>query len=144
VCFHRTPSHFQLFADFVVVTSLKQKVGNLLLPRSQSDRRIFHTAFPNSMNRRNLAEQNKDLTEAARSRLKQPVRGFSCPALEGCKDVYRYTRIHSIHAAKSHGFAQGWTTKISTDAQKGVPSADKLKNLRHKGWFEQLGKARTG
>jgi hypothetical protein len=105
VCFHGTPSHLQLFADFVVVASLKQKVGNLLLPRSEPDRRIFHTAFPNSMNRRTSPNKNKDLTEAARSRLftsppKKTVR--TCTAIPEfiASTVPSRTALHKLEPEK--------------------------------------------
>jgi hypothetical protein len=37
VCFDRAPRDVQLFADFFVITTLQQKLGNLLLTRSQPD-----------------------------------------------------------------------------------------------------------
>jgi len=37
VCFDRAPCDIQLFADFLVITTLKQKLGDLLLTRSQPD-----------------------------------------------------------------------------------------------------------
>jgi hypothetical protein len=37
VCFDRAPRDVQLFADFFIVATLQQKLGNLLLTRSQPD-----------------------------------------------------------------------------------------------------------
>jgi hypothetical protein len=37
VCFDRAPRDVQLLADLFVVATLQQKLGNLLLTRSQPD-----------------------------------------------------------------------------------------------------------
>jgi hypothetical protein len=47
MCFDRAPRDVQLLADFFVVASLQQELGNLLLTRSQPDK-IFAHAIPPS------------------------------------------------------------------------------------------------
>jgi hypothetical protein len=46
MCFDRAPRNVQLFPDFLVITSLKQKLGNLLLARSQPDKLFLHAISP--------------------------------------------------------------------------------------------------
>jgi len=46
MCFDRAPRDIQLLADFFVVTSLQQKLGNLLLARSQPDKLFLHAISP--------------------------------------------------------------------------------------------------
>ncbi len=46
MCFDGTPRNVQLLADFFVIATLKQKLGNLLLTRSQPDKLVLHAISP--------------------------------------------------------------------------------------------------
>jgi hypothetical protein len=46
MCFDRAPRDVQLFSDFFVITTLKQKLGYLLLTRSQPDKLFLHATSP--------------------------------------------------------------------------------------------------
>lgn len=44
--FDGTPGHLEFFADFRVVTTLKQQIGNLLLAGCKPNRLICHVKSP--------------------------------------------------------------------------------------------------
>jgi len=42
MCLHRSPSHFELARDFIIVTALQEQLDDLLFALPQADRPFAH------------------------------------------------------------------------------------------------------
>ena len=91
MCLHRAPGHFELAGNLCVIAALKQQFRNLLLTETQSNRRIFHSDSPSLM------------IDAASERFAHKNTASKGAILRflPAEDSNCFTKIHSIHAAKS-------------------------------------------